>query len=124
MIAEYDYHCPHCDHQLNEENEVVFTFKKEGVKHKIFLNPKPGTYGHRCEPETDFSDKELVSFYCPKCKGDLVSDEYDKYIKIILKVTPKVSFDVLFSRIYGVQKTYVITDDFVEEFGDALINDI
>ena len=48
------------------------------------------------------------------------SDKYSNFVKIILKVTDKVLFDVFFSRVYGDHRTYVGIEDFDEEYGHKI----
>ena len=121
MINQYDYYCPKCDEMLSENNQVIFNIqRKNNEKIKLFLDPRPGSYDIKCEPETTFELTEKVDFYCPHCEGNLESDKYSKFIEIILKVTDKVIFDVFFSRIYGDHTTYVGIEDFEEEYGEKI----
>ncbi len=121
MINQYNYYCPKCDVKLNHGNEVVLNLHKEnGEKTKIFLDPKPHSYKVKCEPKITFKENEIVDFNCPHCKDNLQSKDYDKFVRIILKVTDVVIFDVFFSRIYGDHRTYVGIEDFKEEYGDQI----
>lgn len=121
MISEYDYYCPKCDGILSEESQVIFSVQREkGEKVKLFLDPKPGSYNVRCEPEMTFDEGEMVNFHCPHCNDSLESNKYFKFVEIVLKVTESVTFDVFFSRIYGVHKTYVGIEDFEEEYGEQI----
>ena len=48
MLAEYDYHCPHCNQLLNADNTVIFKIEKStGEKGFIELNPKVGEYSYK-----------------------------------------------------------------------------
>ncbi len=89
----------------------------------MYLETKPGSYKLECKPPINFSEKEIIDFYCPKCNTNLKSDKYSRFVEIILKVSPKVSMEVFFSRVYGVQKTYVGIEDFKEEYGDKITKD-
>jgi transcription initiation factor IIE alpha subunit len=121
MINQYDYHCPKCDEKLNRNNEVVLSIKRDNNEEiTLYLDPQPGTYHYRCEPNVSFNEKEIVEFHCPSCTANLKSDKYSRFVEIILKVTPKVSMNVFFSRVYGVHKTYVGIEDFEEEYGDKI----
>jgi len=120
MINQYDYFCPKCDEKLSESNQVVFTIQRNNEKSKIFLEPKPGSYSIKCQPECTFVLNEEVDFFCPYCEENLKSDRYSKFVEIILKVTDSVIFDVFFSRIYGDHTTYVGIEDFEEEYGDKI----
>lgn len=106
---------------LSDGDYVVFDITRiNNEKAKLFLSPKPGSYGFNCVPELSFDKNELVDFSCPKCKNNLSSEKYNKFVQIHLKVTDKVIFDVFFSRIYGVHKTYVGIEDFEEEYGSEI----
>jgi hypothetical protein len=121
MINEYDYYCPSCDKKLSENNEVVFNVVRlNNSVLKIYLEPKPRSYKFRSEHSVSFKEKEVVDFCCPHCKTNLVSKKYPNFVKIILKVTHNVLFDVYFSRIHGDHRTYVGIEDFEEEYGDKI----
>lgn len=120
-INKYDYYCPKCDQRLNEKKYVVFSVQRNNnEKLKIYLNPKPGSYDFKCEPEVVFDKGEIVDFHCTNCDASLESDKYSKFVQIKLKITDGVFIDVFFSRIYGDYKTYVGLEDFEEEYGSKL----
>lgn len=120
-INKYDYFCPKCDHILSKNNQVIFTIKRSNdEKVRLYLDPKPGSYNYKCEPETQFDSGEEVEFYCPHCNQNLQSEKYSKFVQITLKVTKKVVFDVFFSRIHGDHSTYVGIEDFEEEYGHKI----
>ena len=123
MISEYDYYCPKCDGVLSDNNQVIFLAERiKGEMVKLFLDPKPGSYNVRCEPETEFDNGEIVDFLCTHCSTSLSSEKYSKFVEIVLKVTDNVVFDVFFSRVYGDQTTYVGIEDFEEEYGHKIAN--
>lgn len=120
MLAEYDYHCPKCNQLLNAENTVVFHVeKKTGESGIIELDPKVGEYSYKCEPEMAFEQGEEIEFFCPACKTNLKSEKFPKFAELKLRVTNTIHFDMLFSRVFGDRKTYVITEDMVEKHGDS-----
>ena len=119
MLTEYDYHCPKCNQLLNSEKTVVFQIKKStGETGIIELDPKPGEYTYKCEPDIPFEKGEEIDFYCPACKVNLQSKQYPKYIEMKLRVNSTINFEVLFSRIFDDRRTYVITEDMIEKYGD------
>lgn len=121
ILNQYNYHCPKCNNLLNKDNKVLLNLiRKNGEKAQIFLNPKPHSYDAQCVPDISFNEKEIVDFECPQCNNSLQSDEYHKFIRIILKVTDGVLFDVFFSRVYGEHRTFVGIEDFKEEYGDKI----
>ena len=121
MISQYDYYCPKCDEQLSQNNQVLFNVQRSNREVvKLYLDPKPRSYKYRCEPWSDFQENEVVNFTCPHCKENLESEKYSNFIKITMKVTDKVLFDVFFSRVYGDHRTYVGIEDFEEEYGNKI----
>lgn len=121
ILNQYNYYCPKCDNKLNHDNKVMLIlFKKNGEQAKIFLDPKPHSYRVKCEPNIEFNENEIVDFICPQCDNNLKSAEYEKFVRIILKVTDGVLFDVFFSRVYGDRRTFVGIEDFKEEYGSQI----
>ena len=119
MLAEYDYHCPHCSQLLNADNKVIFKIEKStSEKGTIELSPKVGEYSYKCEPNMIFENGEAMEFFCPACKVNLKSKKYPKFIALRLFVTSSVHFEMLFSRVFGDRRTYVITEDMTEKYGD------
>ena len=119
ILTEYNYHCPNCNQLLNAENTVIFHVKKStGESGIIELNPKVGEYSYKCEPEMHFEENEAIEFYCPACKKNLQSKKFPKFVELKLHVTDTIHFDMLFSRIFGDRRTYVITEDMTEKYGD------
>ena len=123
MINHYDYYCPKCDEKLSQNNQVLFHISTHNNQSaQLYLDPKPMTYKYKCVPWVDFKENEIVEFACPHCLHNLQSEKYPNFIKIILKVTDNVLFDVYFSRIYGDHRTYVGIEDFEEEYGHKMAN--
>jgi len=121
MINQYDYYCPKCKEKLNENSKVLLNiYSVNSSNAKIFLDPKPHSYAIKCEPNIEFQKNEIVDFVCPHCNENLKSNDYEKFVQIILKVTESVCFDVFFSRVYGDHRTYVGIEDFKEEYGDQI----
>ena len=119
MLAEYDYHCPKCSQLLNAENTVIFRIEKiSGEKGVLELDPKVGEYTYKCEPEMSFEKGEEIEFFCPACKTNLKSEKFPKFVQLRLHVTESIHFDMLFSRVFGDRRTYVITEDMTEKYGD------
>lgn len=121
MINEYEYYCPKCNVKLSKQKKINFLIKRDNNQEAIILlEPKPGSYKYECLPEFNFSEKEIIDFYCPECNANLKSDKYSRFIEITLQVSPKVTMDVFFSRVHGVHKTFVGIEDFENEYGDKI----
>ncbi len=85
----------------------------------IFLEPEPGNYEFYTTPPTDFKNGERVVFICPKCKTDLTSQKNKKFAELKMMVNDFISFEALFSTVYGDKRTYIVTQDDVDTYGDA-----
>lgn len=112
LLTNYNYICPCCKENLTFAQRVHL--KVENASDEvamIYLHLKPGIYQYECVPELTFVGSEMVTFYCPSCNEDLTSDAYFNFCELTMKVNDETSFQVLFSRIHGEQKTYVITED-------------
>jgi hypothetical protein len=120
-LAVYNYICPHCKHSLNKNKRVVLKIKrKNNETATIYLNPKPFEYDYTTDPPLTLNENEEVTFYCPHCDKDLSSEEYNKFVKILMVVADKLEVDVFFSKIYGIHKTYVGIEDFMDEYGEEI----
>ena len=121
MIQNCQYHCPNCDKSLTEGKKVHLNFERTEHNHKghIFLEPEPGNYEFYTEPPTDFKKGERVVFVCPKCKKDLTSNKNKQFAELKMMVNDFISFEALFSTVYGDKRTYIVTQDEVDTYGDA-----
>ena len=119
-MKEYNYACPHCHGSLKKEGHIrLKTERNDGSEGMIFLNPKIGSYEYYHSPPVEFSDGEIVTFYCPMCHTDLTSEHHYEYVQISLVVNELIAFEVLFSRKAGICTTYIITEDDIGEFDDG-----
>ena len=121
MIQHCQYHCPNCDRSLTEGKKVHLNFERTEHNHKghIFLEPEPGNYEFYTDPPTDFKKGERVVFVCSKCKKDLTSKKNKQFAELKMIVNDFISFEALFSTVYGDKRTYIVTQDEVDAYGDA-----
>ena len=121
MIQHCQYHCPNCDKSLTEGKKVHLNFERTEHNHKghIFLEPEPGNYEFYTDPPTDFKKGERVVFVCSKCKKDLTSKKNKQFAELKMIVNDFISFEALFSTVYGDKRTYIVTQDEVDAYGDA-----
>ena len=63
-------------------------------------------------------------FYCPKCHVDLTSKKDNKFAELKMKVNDFIYFEALFSIIYGDKRTYIITENDIDVYGEANYEDI
>lgn len=115
---EYDFYCPKCSSQLDVNGLIhLKTERSNGDKGNVYLSVKLGDYDYKHEPEVDFDDQELVSFSCPSCKNILHSTKKPNFVALTMRVEKQFDFELLFSRKFGIQKTYLVTEDGIECYG-------
>jgi hypothetical protein len=90
--------------------------RENGETGEIQMDTKIGSYSYRHSPETSFVAGEVVAFICTSCNESLSSKKYENYALLRMKVDKNIEFDVLFSRVAGIQKTYLITEDGIETY--------
>lgn len=121
MIQNCKYHCPKCEKSLMKNTRVELNFKRN--KHKehglIHLSPEPGNYDFQTIPNIAFEKGERVIFICPFCDADLTSEKNNKYAELKMMVNDFISFEALFSTVHGNKRTYIVTQDDVDTYGDG-----
>ena len=58
-----------------------------------------------------------------KCR-DLTSKKDPKFVELKMKVNDFIFFDALFSSVFGDKRTYIITEEDIDVYGDASYEDI
>ena len=126
MIHQCQYHCPKCNKSLSKGTKVQLLFKKPNQEElkQILLEPEPGNYDFYTTPPTNFNQGERVEFHCPKCKTDLTSKKDNDFVELKMMVNDFIFFEALFSCIYGDKRTYIITENDIDVYGDASYDDI
>jgi len=126
MIEHSQYHCPKYNKSLTQDKKVILHFKKSSSDQfsEIFLAPEPGNYKFYTIPNTDFKKGDRVVFYCPKCQVNLTSKKDSKFAELKMKVNDFIYFEALFSTVYGDKRTYVITENDIDIYGDASYEDM
>ena len=126
MMNQSHYHCPKCQKSLTKDKKVILYFRRKVGDDwsEIFLNPEPGNYNFYTIPDTSFENGEYVRFCCPKCNADLTSKRDPKFVELKMKVNDFIFFDALFSSVFGDKRTYIITEEDIDVYGDASYEDI
>lgn len=115
MLSNYDYHCPHCLHNLTNNEEIHFIVEDaNNQRAHLYLNAEPGIYGYRSSKDLDIQPGDRLSFSCSSCEKNLVSSKYANFIEIQLKISDDIFFEVLFSPICGHEITYVVMEGNLE----------
>lgn len=118
-LNNYKFFCPHCDHHLDESGEIhLHTLRKNGDEGEMFLSTSFGSYSFTHVPPIVFLKNEYVSFSCPACHVNLDANDYPNYILLKMKVEGQFDFELLFSKKAGIHKTYIITEDGIEQYGE------
>lgn len=125
-FEKYNFYCPNCKSQLDADQVILLKTRRDnGSKGEIHLSTSFGNYNFQHYPKVEFNDNELINFSCPKCDTLLHSGVKPKFVNLIMRVENQFDFEILFSRVAGVQKTYIVTEDGIESFGrDANVNDV
>ncbi len=124
-LEEYQFNCPNCDHDLVETGKLYFvTQRQNGDVGKIYLSIKFGSYSYVHVPKAEFALNELVLFFCPSCNSSLTDNVYTNFIKLKMLVEKKFEFEILFSRKAGEHKTYIITEDGIERYGEHVDDEV
>lgn len=122
-IGSYEYHCPHCKENLRAKEGIEFHTKNEqGEMRSIFLDPDLGKYDFYYDYSHVFKENERIDFSCPHCEASLQSSKHSDYAEVWMVVSPDVKFEVLFSRLYGVKRTYIVMEDYVEKHGEDMLD--
>jgi len=119
MLWKYNYHCPSCDFQLTNNNQIHFKVETTtGQKGDLFLSAVPGDYGYRSDESLGFTQGESIGFFCPSCSTNLVSKDHPELIEINMKVSKDIVFEVFFSPVCGEKVTYVMMENELVKYRD------
>ncbi len=121
MIQNCNYHCPKCEKSLMKNSSVELNFKRQNHSETgtIHLSPEPGNYDFTTTPNLSFDKGERVIFICPLCNADLTSGKNHKFAELRMMVNEFIYFEALFSTVHGDKRTYIVTQDDIDSYGDA-----
>ncbi len=111
------YHCPHCRGLLNPNVKIILRAEFEGTRGLMLFSPQPGNYEAIIPPSFKLRKKATVRFSCPICAKDLTSARGRTWAEIRYATDAGNDGWVVFSRVYGHQATYFITDEEVRPYG-------
>ncbi len=115
-----NYICPFCNGHLNVNDNIVLivrnSAKQQGL---VFLHTEIGNYSSQMNSSLDIKKGETVDFFCPYCHTNL---EYHKDESSLVKIQHEdvqgKKSQVVFSKIYGEERTYHIHEDKVLSYGE------
>ncbi|MBL4703047.1 MAG: hypothetical protein JKY54_00890 [Flavobacteriales bacterium] len=120
MSNDYLYSCPSCSAGLSKDGKIMVTMSLDsGEKSNLILDPQLGNYNYTCNPPLSLKDGEFVNCFCPYCWESLQSENYPNFVRLGLVKPGEELVTVLFSRLVGQRKTYIVNNKFTEEFGDG-----
>ena len=119
MLWKYDYHCPHCNHQLTKDTEIHFDVKtEEGIEASLYLSTIPGVFGYQSDQNLLLNTGDSIEFYCQSCSSNLQSESHPQYVEVSMKVSDDIVFEVFFSPVYGEKVTYVMMENELVKYND------
>mgnify|MGYP001180414990 CR=1 FL=1 len=129
MIKHCKYHCPKCQKSLMKGAKVELNYKRldDSERGFIHLSPEPGNYEFKTFPKANFNKGERVIFICPHCNSDLTSEKNNRFAELKMMVNDFIFFEALFSTVHGDKRTYIITQDEIDAYGEAggeIFNDL
>ncbi|MFC2152771.1 hypothetical protein ACFLSE_09610 [Bacteroidota bacterium] len=117
-----DFICPKCNGHLLVGDKIIFTAitKKDKRPGIILLSSELGDYTSKLNPSFSIAEGEEVDFLCPICHGNLTATEVDQNLAKIIMVDEKSDkYEIYFSGITGEHCTYKVSEEKIEQFGDA-----
>lgn len=118
MLANFNYHCPHCKQKLNDPNQISFLVGyKDHPRSKLLLSKEPGVYGYKSEHDLKIKNGDRVDFFCFSCESNLTSPKRPHFVGIELWTANEPYLDLFFSPICGERLTYVEMEGELMRFG-------
>lgn len=123
MLWNYDYHCPHCDHKLTENDQISFLVKaKNNIKSTLQISAVPGVYGYESSTHLGLEHGDRVDFFCSSCQSNLQSETFIEFVELNLKVAENIVFEVFFSPVYGEEVTYIKTEEGLVQYTETFFS--
>ncbi|MDC0257185.1 hypothetical protein OAK35_00430 [Crocinitomicaceae bacterium] len=118
MLANFNYHCPHCQTQLNKGSQIEFLVGyKDHQKTPLLLSKEPGVYGYRSKHNLVIENGDKVDFYCHSCEEPLQSLKRPGLVEIQIWTDDAPYLDLFFSATCGERLTYVEMEGELMRFG-------
>ncbi|XOV68741.1 MAG: hypothetical protein ACFHU9_06080 [Fluviicola sp.] len=118
MLANFNFHCPHCTSQLNDGSQIEFLVAyKNHPKTPLLLSKEPGVYGYKSNHNLIIENGDKVDFFCKSCEAPLDSRKRKGFVEIQIWTNDSPYLDLFFSPICGERLTYVEMDGELMRFG-------
>ena len=112
------YYCLACGANLNPNVKIVMTLIKEGVRGLALFSPIPGNYKIILSDELTFRDGDVIDVHCPVCGVAMSSDVSPMLARVGFRRSDGTTGWADFSRKWGEQATFYVTDERVRSYGD------
>ena len=112
-----NYHCPHCLASLNPGSRLILRISLGSRAGLILLSPEVGNYKKTLPDGFELAEGERLTVSCPVCAGDLTSAANQRFGEVLLRRGDEEFVRVNFSKTYGEEATFVVTDDEVRAYG-------
>ncbi len=112
--------CPRCQGVLNPNVKILLIADTGQSKGLVLLSPQPGNYKYLCDASLEkyLCHGEMVMFSCPLCHGELTSPSDSQLAILELRVGSHNTRRVEFSRVFGTQATFIISEGEVDTYGE------
>lgn len=111
------YYCPHCLASLNPGNKIILRISRGRKAGLILLSPQVGNYTKILPEGFELAEGERLTVTCPVCGDDLTSRFNRRLGEVLLRRGDEEFVRVNFSKTYGEEATFVVTDDEVRAYG-------
>jgi len=112
------YTCPKCQSILNPNVKIILTAIVKKMRGMILFSPNPGNYTAILPKDITPKKGDKVEFRCPVCGVELTSKINENLAEINFHLENGLEGKVKFSRLYGEQATYFVTDENVRSYGE------
>ena len=112
-----NYHCPKCFGILNPNVKIIVKAECQGRKALLLFSPQPGNYDVIAPDSFPLKKNDEVRFSCPLCSRDLTSKRDKDMAEISFSSQGGHAGRVVFSRVFGHQETYFVTQEEVRSYG-------
>jgi hypothetical protein len=117
---ETSYNCPFCQGHLNVNDNIVLIVKdKTGNQGLVFLHTELGNYTSQMNSSLKIRKNDAVDFFCPYCHTNMeFHKEKTELVSLVREDKHGKRSQVVFSKVYGEERTYHIEEDKVMSYGE------
>ncbi len=113
-----NYFCPQCDAHLNPNIKIILAVVRGPERGLALFSPQPGNYRVILAHGFSIAKGDLLDFHCPVCHASLRSPVSPQLARLVLRANRNSENFVDFSRTFGEEATFVISDEQVTPYGE------